>query len=365
MADAFGMRSPITFIAAAAAALLCAAPALGHTLPLRSDGQIPMGFNGSYPLTTIWSNPTGYAPFVNAHAAAERAAGASVSRTPLYWNNVEGTQGLRNWATYDAIVRADWFQNIKPILLISGAPAWAAPGCTQACVPDDAHLTDFQKFVQAAVARYGSLIAGVEIYNEPNRTWYWGSTPDPARYTRVLCAGFSGERAAEAAGSPRVPVAGGALSDVLSTSGGNVAISDYLGGMFDAGAAKCMDALSFHDYPGGSNLGAHFASVLSAVRAKRDAYAPAMTLWITETGLSLSQTGITEATRTSTLPAIYRSVAAMPDVDVLIYHTLVDTSGTSLNGFGLATITTDAAGVPQFNPTTTYSAIQSLLASGR
>ena len=189
--------------------------------------------------------------------------------------------------------------------------------------------------------------------------------PDPARYTRVLCAGFSGERAAEAAGSPRVPVAGGALSDVLSTSGGNVAISDYLGGMFDAGAAKCMDALSFHDYPGGSNLGAHYASVLSAVRATRDAYAPAMTLWITETGLSLSQTGITEATRTSTLPAIYRSVAAMPDVDVLIYHTLVDTSGTSLNGFGLATITTDAAGVPQFNPTTTYSAIQSLLASGR
>jgi hypothetical protein len=359
------MRSPITFIAAALAALLCAAPALAHTLPLRSDGQIPMGFNGSYPLTTIWSNPVGYAPLVDTHVAAEAAAGASVSRTPLYWNNVEGTRGLRNWATYDAIVRADWFQHIKPILLISGAPGWAAPGCTQACVPDDAHLADFQNFVQAAVARYRTLIAGVEIYNEPNRTWYWGSTPDPARYTRVLCAGFRGERAAEAAGSPRVPVAGGALSDVLSTSGGNIAISDYLGGMFAAGAAKCMDALSFHDYPGGSNLGAHFSSVLSAVRAKRDAYAPSMTLWITETGLSLDQTGITEATRTSTLPAIYRTVAAMPDVDVLIYHTLVDTSGTSLNGFGLATITTDAAGLPQFNPTTTYSAIQSLLGSGR
>src|SRR5690348_10684052 len=109
------MRSPITFIAAALAALLCAAPALAgktkrtttttttttamattttaptyvHKLALRSDGRIPMGFNGSYPLTTIWSNPTGYSPFVDAHVAAEAAGGASVSRTPLYWNNVE------------------------------------------------------------------------------------------------------------------------------------------------------------------------------------------------------------------------------------------------------------------------------------
>jgi hypothetical protein len=355
------MRSPITFIAAALAALLCAAPALAGSP--RADGRVPMGFNGSYQLTTIWSNPAGAQPFVDAEAAAERAAGASVSRTPLYWNNVEGTQGVRAWSTYDAIVRADWFAGIKPILLISGAPDWAAPGCTRACVPDDAHLASFQSFVQAVAARYGSLIAGVEIYNEPNRTWYWGSAPDAARYTRVLCAGFRGERAAEAAGTARVPVAGGALSDVQSTSGGNVAMKDYLRSMFAAGAAKCMDALSFHDYPGGSNLGTHFSTVLSQVRAARDAARPGLSLWMTETGLSLAQPGITEALRATTLPAIYSAVDAAPDIDVVVFHTLIETAATP--DYGLGTMGVDASGAPQFTPTLTYTALQSLLAAGR
>jgi hypothetical protein len=357
------MRSPITCFLAALAALACTVPATAATVPLRTDGRIPMGFNGSYTLTTIWSKPTTFSPYVATHVAAEAAAGATISRTPLYWDAVEGTKGVRSWSTYDAIVRADWFQHIKPILLISGAPTWAAPGCTQTCVPDDAHLADFQSFVQAVVARYGSLIAGVEIYNEPNRLWYWGSAPDPARYVRVLCAGFRGERAAEQAGSPHVAVAGGALSDNQTTAGGNMSLSDYLDAMYSAGAATCMDALSFHDYPGGSDLSAHFATALEQVRALRDANAPGTPLWITETGLSLAQPGITEAIRATTLPAIYRAVATMSDVDVLVYHTLVQTSG-SLN-FGLGTITTDATGAPQFNPTPAYSALQSELAAGR
>jgi len=394
LADVIGMRSPITLLAAILAALLCTVPALAAkqhrtttttttatstttttttatapaptvtpTVPLRTDGRIPMGFNGSYPLTKIWSDPTGYRPWIDTHAAAERAAGATVSRSPLYWDGVEGTQGVRSWATYDHLLTADWYQGIKPILLISGAPSWAAPGCTSTCVPDDAHLADFQNFVQAVVARYASLISGVEIYNEPNRLWYWGSTVDPARYTRVLCAGFRGERAAQAAGSAHVPVAGGAVSDAQTTSGGNLSLSDFLTGIFAAGAANCMDALSFHDYPGGSNLGAHFSTVLTQVRAARDAVRPGLPLWMTETGLSLTQPGITEAMRATTLPAVYRAANAAPDIDVVVFHTLVQPSGPM--DFGLGTIDADASGAPQFNPTTTYTALQSELAAGR
>jgi hypothetical protein len=382
------MRSPITFVAAILAALLCAAPALAgkpkrtaattttttatvtttaptrtRTLALRTDGRIPMGFNGSYSLTKIWSNPTGFTPWVDTHAIAERAAGATVGRTPLYWDSVEGSQGTRSWATYDAIVKADWFQGIKPILLISGAPSWASPGCTSTCVPDDAHLADFQGFVQAVVARYGSLIAGVEIFNEPNLAWYWGSAADPERYVRVLCAAYRGERAAEQAGTAHVPVAGGALSDNQTTSGGNLSLPDYLTRLFAAGGAQCMDALSFHDYPGGSNLSAHFSTALSQVRTRRDAAAPGLPLWITETGLSLTQPGITEALRATTLPAVYRALAAMPDVDVVIFHTLVQVSGAP--NYGLGTIAADAVGQPQFSPTPTYGALQAELAAGR
>jgi hypothetical protein len=52
MADGLGMRSPIAFIAAVLAALLCAVPALAPavtpTVPLRTDGRLPIGFNEDY-----------------------------------------------------------------------------------------------------------------------------------------------------------------------------------------------------------------------------------------------------------------------------------------------------------------------------
>jgi hypothetical protein len=207
MADGMGMRSPIALIAAVLAALLCAVPALAGkpkrtatttttttktalaapavtpTVPLRSDGRIPIGFNEDYSLTRIWADSATATPWVNADADAAAAAGATVSRTPLYWRGVQPTKDAWNWGTYDRIINTYAARGMRVIVNVSGTPDWAG-------------VADFPAFITALANRYGTKLAGIEIYNEPNSAKYWGAAADPALYTQFLCAGYRGAQAA-------------------------------------------------------------------------------------------------------------------------------------------------------------------------
>src|SRR3954454_2924535 len=199
LADANGMRSPITFFAAMLAAFLCAAPALAgkprrtatttttaaaatvvaptiaRTVPLRTDGRIPMGFNEDYSLTRIWANSATATPWVAADADAAAAARATGSRPPLYWRGVQHTKGAWNWGAYDRIIAAYAGRGMRVIVNVSGAPDWARQDCGATCVVNPASLGDFSAFITALADRYGSRLAGIEIYNEPNSAKYWGA----------------------------------------------------------------------------------------------------------------------------------------------------------------------------------------------
>ena len=69
-------------------------------------------------------------------------------------------------------------------------------------------------------------------------------------------------------------------------------------------------------------------------------------MWVTETGLSLQTAGITQELQASAIPAIYDTIAAMPehDVDVVVIHTLVQSSGSL--AYGLGQLVPDGAGAP-------------------
>src|SRR3954447_836790 len=206
LADANGMRSPITFFAAMLAAFLCAAPALAgkprrtatttttaaaatvvaptiaRTVPLRTDGRIPMGFNEDYSLTRIWADSATATPWVAADADASAAAGATVSRTPLYWKGVQPTQSSWNWGTYDRIINTYAARGMRVIVNVSGTPDWAKTSTT---VFNPANLPDFTAFITALANRYGTKLAGIELYNEPNSAKYWGAPADPEFYKQV------------------------------------------------------------------------------------------------------------------------------------------------------------------------------------
>jgi hypothetical protein len=386
------MRSPIIVLAAVLAALLCAVPALAgkhkprtttttttattsttatvaaptvaRTVPLRTDGRIPMGFNEDYSLTRIWANSATADPWVAADADASVAAGATVSRTPLYWRGVQPTKDAWNWGTYDRIVNAYAARGMRVIINVSGTPDWAKQDCGTPCVINTANLADFTTFVTALANRYGTRLAGIEIYNEPNSSKYWGAPADPALYKQVLCAGYSGAQAA----TVRVPIAGGSLAPNMVTVNGDLRMDQFLSRMLQAGATPCMDVISFHPYPGSTDLTSStstFQKEFSQVRALRDYYKPAMRLWVTETGLKLDSTGVTQDVQAKVIPAIYDTIAAMPqnDVDVVVIHTLVQSSGPL--GYGLGQLAADAAGAPLFVPTPGYLALQAKFAQGR
>jgi hypothetical protein len=380
------MRSPITFTAALIAALLCAVPALAAkhkprtstttttttlaaptvagTVPLRTDGRIPIGFNEDYSLTRIWADSATANPWIAADADASAAAGATVSRTPLYWRGVQPTKGTWNWGAYDRIVNAYAARGMRVIVNVSGTPDWAKQDCGTGCVFNTASLADFTAFVKAVADRYGTRLAGIEIYNEPNSSRYWGAPANPELYKQVLCAGYSGAQAA----TVRVPIAGGSLAPNMATVNGDLRMDQYLSRMLAAGAAPCMDVISFHPYPGNTDLTSStsmFQKEFSQVRALRDYYKPAMRLWVTETGLSLETAGVTADVQAKTIPAIYDAIATMPqkDVDVVVIHTLVQSSGTI--GYGLGQLVPDATGAPLFVPTPGYLALQTKFAQGR
>jgi len=129
-----------------------------------------------------------------------------------------------------------------------------------------------------------------------------------------------------------------------------------------------MDVISFHPYPFSTDLTSPtsmFQTEFSQVRALRDYYKPSLRLWVSETGLGLQTAGVTPAVQAATIPAIYDTIAAMPqhDVDVVVVHTLVQSSGT-LN-YGLGQLVPDASGAPSFVATPGYLALQARFADGR
>jgi hypothetical protein len=346
------MRSPIALCAAVLAALCSAVPALAApTVPLRSDGRVPIGFNEDYSLTRIWADPATATPWVAADADAAAAAGATVSRTPLYWRGVQPAKGAWNWGTYDRIIGAYSGRGMRVIVNVSGTPDWAA-------------ADDLAPFVTALANRYGTRLAGIEVYNEPNSAKYWRGPADPAAYTRFLCAGYRGAQAA----SVRLPVAGGSLAPIMKSVNGDMRMDWFLNAMFQNGAAPCMDVISFHPYPFSTDLtspGSLFQQEFAQIRKTRDYWAPAMRLWVSETGLSLQTAGVTQDVQATTIPAIYDTIAAMPhhDVDVVVVHTLVQSSGSL--AYGLGQLVADPDGLPLFVATPGYLAIQGRFSSGR
>lgn len=269
-------------------------------------------------------------------------AGASVERTPLPWGGVEPQRGNFDWSTYDRLYAAYRARGIRPIWSIQWAPAWSrdGAGCPASipnCVPvqSRAHDGDWGNFIAAVVRRYPES-AAVEIWNEENSVLYWGGgTPNPGRYAEVLRAAFAGARSA----NPYMPVVLGGLADVTGAKG--TPADAFLQGVYRAGAGRSFDAVGYHPYPALPDPIRSLRSRVAKVRDAKNASGGGSTpLWITETGASnvgeTSYPAFSEPAQASAIVAIYRTLAAMPDVQAVVLHRLIDMpAGDGLeSGFG-------------------------------
>ena len=287
-------------------------------------------------------------------AAFEHALGANVERVSFDWRWAEPSQGQYSFGVYDQMYAAMQAQGIRPIWILLFAPSWAsAVPCdqyTQNCMypPAASHYADAAHMAALLATRYPNS-AGIEIWNEENNHWFWPS-PDPAAYTQLLKVSYSAVKQA----NPSMPVVLGGLSNVQQTAGGDVSLNDFLTGVYANGGKDSMDAIAFHPYPAGSDLSL-VTQVFQQVRSIRHQFADdSKPLWATEIGLTTSGNmwpGVGDAAQAATLVAVYKLLSAMPDVKMIIFHTLIEYGSASDSEYGYGLMT------PSFQPRPAFCAL--------
>ena|GEM_PF-724797 len=169
-----------------------ATPDLASTVALTRSVYVPVLMR-DWPAQTLFGVEIGS---IGANAAALASVHATWARkSGLNWNEVEATQGGRDWskvAPLETEMIAASKNNIRLIVVVFGTPAWAqkVPGSTCGpMLPDK--IAAFAKFMSDAVARYSQPPYNVkywEIWNEEDvrppglagvNFGCWGDATDP------------------------------------------------------------------------------------------------------------------------------------------------------------------------------------------
>ncbi len=289
--------------------------------------------------TTVTVTPTrvfGYAAHTlrvsdpDAYTALISNGGATTAREDFSWTDIEATRGTFNWSSTDQLMTYDATHGLHELMIADTTPAWARASGTSYFAPPT-NASDYGNFVSKLVARYGAngsfwaanpalpkvLPAGVEIWNEPNLSSFWGNTtPDPVKYTALLKSAYAASKAVDP--SMKIITAGlspaGGYNDVdcndVIDSGSNSTKMNglnFLQAIYANGGGGSFDAIGYHPYNFSMNatttqmLSYHLCSawsqmaqtpvsVTSLMAANGDS---AKKIWATELGVPTCITGST------------------------------------------------------------------------
>ena len=158
------------------------------------------------------------------------------------WREIEGIEkGQYDWYRPDRIVEEAKEAGVNLVVRLDRQPFWAEPDDNrwhENQPPGD--LTDFGDFCGAVAARYQGRIAAYQVWNEPNLSREWGErTPNPTEYTALLKVCYEAIKAAD----PQAIVISAGLAPTGTVSEHVMPDTDFLQGMYDAGAAAYFDVL--------------------------------------------------------------------------------------------------------------------------
>jgi hypothetical protein len=329
----------------------CGALALALGLPAAAHAALS-GF-GSNGLTYDAATTAAAADRV----AYERLTGAGMDlvRVDFAWPRIQPASARAyDWSSVDAMFAA-MPAGVRAIALFNNAPAWArdatqaeaacgaAPAMVCRMPPAESRLGDWQAFVAAALARYGSRIGAVEAWNEPNLVYFWRPAVDAARWARLVEATAAAARAAR----PGVTViSGGLVGGSNDDPAHDVGPVGFLEQAFTAepGLADAIDQYGLHPYSR-DECGAFGAGSWAAQRDfTTDACAsagwdmermrwvlrrhdPGAPVAVTEFGYHTDGAfAVDRVTQADWLVRAHDWFDAQPDVSLLIIHTLFDTS---------------------------------------
>ena len=269
-----------------------------------------------------------------------QAAGANVVRVDIGWATLEenGPGQFTPWYSerLAAFMGAAAARGLKVIAILFSTPCWASSApdsLKQGCEGDwwdagvgwypPANVQNYANFVRYITSQYGSELAAVEIWNEPDQpqSEYWKSTNAAADYARLLHAAYPAAKQ----GDPKVPVLAGSLA------GSDVS---FLQALYADGIGGYYDGIAVHPYsganapeasPAGGDVRFETAAGLQAIHALQLQHGDHTQLWVTEFGWNT--VGNTAAQQASYIARGYQIFAWMPYVRAALVYELHDDIG--------------------------------------
>ncbi len=235
--------------------------------------------------------------------------GAPWVRVFLGWLEIERSPGEYTWDEYDPVFERLGQLELSAIVVIYGAPDWAAE---QSCGPISDTIA-LESFLDALVPRYAEVVDAWEFINEPDgkvphvygpAIGCWG--PHPAEYARQLGIFYTNIKNLD--------------PDALVFFGGlaydNWAHFErsFFEQALQNGAGPFFDGISLHYYP--INLQefptmAHKVNEISDIMSRNGVYWKK--IWITETGMWINLGGSAEHQRDFIVRELTRGFGAGVD----------------------------------------------------
>lgn len=165
------------------------------------------------------------------------------------WRNIEGqSKGEYDWFRPDNIVdKVTRKYGLNLVVRVNSQPLWSV----EPYLNDDQitasqppyNYQDFGDFCFALADRYKGQIKAYQVWNEPNLSREWGNqSPNPAEYTELLKLCYEGIKA----GDPDAVVISAGLAPTGTLPPDAMPDTDFLQGMYDAGAADYFDVLGLN-----------------------------------------------------------------------------------------------------------------------
>ncbi len=263
--------------------------------------------------------------------ARAHALHAKLVRTEVPWSALEpsgqGKVEPRALAFLDRLVSDAAESGIGVIVIAYSTPCWAssAPASLlRKCVPGRSAAANawpprepsaYAAFVAYLAARYGTRLAAIEIWNEPDQANedYFAGPEKPQHYAAVLRAAYPAIKQA----NPNVKVLAGSL---VGSNG------IFLRALYAAGIKGYYDGLAVHFY--NLTLGS-----LRALHETQLANGDSTPLWLDEFGWSScwpqqkvqqEQGCVSPAVQATNITNLYRSLARTPYVAAAVLYKLQD-----------------------------------------
>ncbi|HEV8064046.1 MAG TPA: cellulase family glycosylhydrolase [Acidimicrobiales bacterium] len=295
-----------------------------------------------------------------------RSIGIDSIRFDANWNWVQfaGPKSF-DWTQLDREIHSSRAAGMTVDLQIDGCPPWAgAPADHGGHCALPASPLRFGTWAQEVAERYApDGVHDFEIWNEPNLgVWWHHAVSSPAFYTKMLKAAYTDIKKVD----PGAFIISGGLAPT-TTHGDSLSITDFLNGMYKAGAKPYFNAVGVHPYcypsvpddyeswSAWSQMSQTTPSVLSVMRRYGDSKKQ---LWLTEFGVRSNRPGGAEVQAASMTQAI-AIAKSEPWIGSLYIYTWQDVGGHKNNpyGFGFGIIANDG------KPKPAYTALQAAIAA--